>query len=145
METAAEAKNRKLILQYNEEVWNKGNDSALEQYFSKECLVHKGETVVTISIEDDRKMARSMREAFPDMHWTIQVLLVEGDLVACYNTARGTHAKTGRKISDLTEVIIYRIKGDKITDVWYAVDYLGLYEQLGFIPSQEELTSKLFG
>jgi steroid delta-isomerase-like uncharacterized protein len=80
--------------------------------------------------------------AFPDLRFTIEDTIVEGEkLVACW-TISGTHQgeyvgipATGRKIS-LEGITIHHIRNGKILDSYARWDVLGLMRQLGAIPSQ---------
>ena len=79
--------------------------------------------------------------AFPDLHFTIEELIAEGDKVAGRYTARGTHKgelmgipPTNNAIS-LTVSEIYRIADGKITEHWVILDALGMMQQLGVIPA----------
>jgi predicted ester cyclase len=85
-----------------------------------------------------RASQSSFRQAFPDLQWTIDLVLAENDLVAARWTASGTHtgswgglAPTGRR-ADFSGVNIFRF-GDngKVAEIWNHRDDLGLMEQLG--------------
>jgi predicted ester cyclase len=62
--------------------------------------------------------------AFPDYHWELQELVVEGNTIAARLIGQGTHtgpfsgiAPTGRKVST-QELVIYRIADGKIVQCW---------------------------
>jgi predicted ester cyclase len=80
-----------------------------------------------------------LRAAFPDLHFTVEAQIAEGDMVVTRWTARGTHRgkfqsvpATGRKIR-LAGTDIDRIIGGKVVECWAHVDELGLMRQLGAI------------
>ncbi|MFL6120253.1 ester cyclase [Actinophytocola sp.] len=63
-------------------------------------------------------------EAFPDYHWDLRHLLVDGDWLSARLTGTGTHAgtflgvaATGRVIST-TELAMYRVDGGRIVESW---------------------------
>jgi predicted ester cyclase len=71
---------------------------------------------------------RSVVEAFPDYHWDLQHLLVDGDWLSAHLVDTGTHTgtflaipPTGRTIS-AQEFALYRIDNGKITDSWGNLD-----------------------
>ena len=92
---------------------------------------------------------RQGRAAFPDGTWTIEELTAEGDIVMLCETFRGTHtgggfldlAPTGKKVH-WTSFAILRFAGGKVVEVRTVWDRLGAFQQLGVLPSQEELNPK---
>jgi predicted ester cyclase len=86
---------------------------------------------------ETRQHLPHMRAAFPDMHHTIEVELVEGEMIACVVTVSGTQqgflmgiAPTGKKVS-LMVLMIDRIVDSKIVQHWASPDFLSLFQQLG--------------
>jgi predicted ester cyclase len=75
-------------------------------------------------------MQRS-RADFPDLHFTIEDMIAEGDRVAVRWTGHGTH-KNGRHAT-WTGMGFYRIVDSKIAEHWANVDQLGLQRQLGLL------------
>ncbi|MDB5077820.1 MAG: hypothetical protein JWO42_3999, partial [Chloroflexi bacterium] len=83
------------------------------------------------------------RDAVPDVHWTIDDQIAEGNTVVTCFTARGTHRgalwglpPTGRYTS-VPGVLISRCAGGRIVAQWAQVDLLGLLQQLGVMPTIE--------
>ena len=79
---------------------------------------------------------REVVRAFPDYHWELRHLLIEGDSLAAHFTDTGTHrgeflgvAPTGRRITT-SEFAVYRLERDRIAQVWVAADNLTLLDQL---------------
>jgi len=67
---------------------------------------------------------RAVVEAFPDYHWELRQLLVDGDFLAARLTDTGTHTgtfrdvpATGRAIS-VQELAIYRLSDGRIAECW---------------------------
>ena len=78
--------------------------------------------------------------AFPDHHYVIEDLLVDGDRVVVRMTVRMTHkgefmgiAATG-KAASMQKIDIFRCRGGTTVEHWDAVDRLGLLQQLGVVP-----------
>ena len=79
--------------------------------------------------------------AFPDIQYTLEDLLAEGDRVVARFTARGTQRgvfqgipATGRAAA-VSGIAIYRLAGGKIVEQWLEYDQLGLLQQLGVLPA----------
>jgi predicted ester cyclase len=71
---------------------------------------------------------RSVVEAFPDYHWELQHLLVDGDWLSAHLIDTGTHAgtfldvpATGRVVR-AQEFALYRLQDGKIADSWGDLD-----------------------
>src|SRR5205085_11663780 len=78
--------------------------------------------------------------AFPDVQFTVEDQIAEGDKVVARWTARGTHrgevmgiAPTGKHVT-VTGIAIWRIEEGKMAEMWQNWDALGLLQQLGGIP-----------
>jgi predicted ester cyclase len=79
---------------------------------------------------------RGVVRAFPDYHWEMRGLLIDGDSIAAHFEDTGTHegeflgvAPTGRKVRT-REFAVYRLRSDRIAEVWVAADNLALLEQI---------------
>ncbi len=134
--------NKALIVQFlNDEkaVWKGGDILAfLEQFFSRDLIMYdpiSGKGDVMSFAED----IETLRDGFPDMDWTIDAMVAEGDMVATRLTLRGTHQgefmgvkPTGKQVT-FTQTAIARVKDGKVVEGWLEADYLGLLQQLGVV------------
>ena len=91
------------------------------------------------SLEQVKQYTGTVFEAFPDIHFTIEDMVAEGDKVAVRVTWKGTHkgvfmdiAPTGNKI-DITSANIIKIAAGKWVEFWNVTD-VRLMQQLGDIP-----------
>ena len=82
-----------------------------------------------------------MRGGFPDIQWTLEETIAEGDKVAARFTMRGTHKgsfygvpPTGKKI-EVKAMNIYRFSNGKILEEYGQPDLLGLLQQIGAVPT----------
>jgi steroid delta-isomerase-like uncharacterized protein len=82
-----------------------------------------------------------MRTAFPDLEYTIEEQVAEGDAVACYFIWRGTHQgaflgvpPTGKRVTVRCMAIDHFVAGQcKATRM--LMDIMSLMQQLGAVPS----------
>jgi steroid delta-isomerase-like uncharacterized protein len=81
-----------------------------------------------------------MRGGFPDIQWTLEETISEGDSVAARFTMRGTHGgnffgvpPTGRKIA-VQAMNFYRWSNGQIVGERGQPDMLGLLQQIGAAP-----------
>lgn len=145
--------NKIVVRRFYEELWNERKVEIAEEIIAADCLTHQLRAGV-----DDAGTPRTpelIKEhvavwlaGFPDLHFTVEQLIAEGDRVVSYSRMRGTHtgvwhglAPTGREVS-LPMVVIQRIAGGKIAEDWVLVESLGFYQQLGFVPATEEIMSR---
>jgi steroid delta-isomerase-like uncharacterized protein len=81
-----------------------------------------------------------MRGGFPDVQWTLEELIVEGEKVAARFTMRGTHQgtffgvpPTGKKV-EIQAMNFYRLSGGQFIEERGQPDLLSLLQQIGAIP-----------
>ncbi|KAG0263564.1 hypothetical protein BGZ95_003778 [Linnemannia exigua] len=82
-----------------------------------------------------------MRGGFPDIQWTLEEMVAEGDRVAARFIMNGTHQgtffgvpPTGKKIS-VQAMNMYRLSNGMFIEEHGQPDMLGLLKQIGAIPS----------
>ena len=128
------AKVRRII----EEVWNGGNLAVLDELVAPNCVFHDPRTTFS-GPEGIKRYVMMYRMAFPDVHFTIDDLIAEGERVVIRWTVTGTHkgelqgiAPTGRSVRVMGMVISRFAKG-KVEEDWINFDALGLMQQLGVV------------
>ena len=136
--------NKAIVRRFFEEVPNKGNLSAIDEFFTEDVVDHYPSSPEQAPGSNGVKQALTMlREAFPDMKITVEDMIAEADKVAIRVTTNGTHQgpirgipATGKQIIT-TSFVIFRIEDTKIAERWALGDRLGMLQQLGIIPSME--------
>ena len=80
-----------------------------------------------------------LRSGFPDVQWTLEDTVSEGDKVAARFTMRGTHTgafmgipPSGKRFS-VTSMGIYRIANGQIVEEHGLPDMLGILQQIGAV------------
>lgn len=75
--------------------------------------------------------------AFPDWHWEMRHLVVDGDDIAVHFTVTGTHRgafqgieATGRRVG-VSEFTLYRVEDGKFAEVWDLTDMDAVMRQIG--------------
>ena len=81
------------------------------------------------------------RTAFPDIHFTVEEQVAEGDTVVTRWSGTGTQQgalgdipPTGKSVV-VTGVVIDRVVDGKLTTTWNLFDQVGMLQQLGIIPT----------
>jgi steroid delta-isomerase-like uncharacterized protein len=88
-----------------------------------------------------RDVLAGMNAAFPDIHWQVQQMVVEGDHVATVSFWTGTHRgefmgvpATGRSVR-VEAWTLDRYRDDQLAESRIIMDVVGLLNQLGVIPA----------
>jgi predicted ester cyclase len=130
-----EEKNKANARRISEEVLNKGNMSIINELLAPDFVFHT--TPESKGPEGFKQSCTSVRSFAPDYHETIEHIIAEGDMVAVFNTMKGTFTgklgdtkPTGKKFS-VPSVLLIRFKGGKQLESWQFMDSLAWYRQLG--------------
>lgn len=82
-----------------------------------------------------------LRAGFPDIRFTIEDVVADGDRVAVRWTWRATHtgtfrawAPTGKPVTD-TGMAFYRLSQGKVVRAWVETDRLAVLQQIGVVPA----------
>ncbi len=133
--------NKAVIRRVFEEVLNKGDLSLIPELIAPDYVYHSplvgGEFK---GPEGFRQMVTMFRNAFPDLHCTIEDMVAEGDKLAIHVTLRGTFkgkfgdiAPTGKQFN-MTSAYFYRMAGGKEVEALPFMDMLTWFQQLGISP-----------
>ncbi len=137
--------NKTIVRNFAEEIWNKGNFEATTTYVAADFVDHNPAIPnQPPGAEGARQVFAAYKAAFPDLHFTIEDIMTEGDKVVWRWTSTGTNTgsmmgmpPTGKQVT-VTGIEIYRTIGGKIAERWGNFDQLGLLQQLGVIPTPRQ-------
>jgi steroid delta-isomerase-like uncharacterized protein len=82
-----------------------------------------------------------IRGGFPDVRWTLEEIIAEGDQVAARFTMRGTHRGTffgvppTEKTIEVQAMNFYRLADGRFVEERGQPDLLGLLQQIGAVPT----------
>jgi len=127
-----------------EEVFNQGNFAIVDELVAPDFLNHEiPPGMNNRGAEATRQAVTMLRTAFPDLHFTIEEVLAEGDTVAGRVTMSGTHLgpfqgipPTGRSFQQ-AHMHFVRFRDGKAVEHRAVRDDLGMMRQLGVIPARE--------
>ena len=136
--------NKRIVLEFDKRM-AEGDVSALDE-LTTDDFIHHFIDVGMDAGKDIAKQARlSVAPSFPDYSTHIEDIIAEGDKVVIWVTCTGTQtgqyrsiAPTGNKVK-FAQMVIYRMENGKIAESWQLHDFLSLYQQLGVLPSLEEI------
>jgi steroid delta-isomerase-like uncharacterized protein len=123
------------------EVWNRGNLAAIDELIAPDYVGFDPVDGEFHGPEGFRKLVQQYRSAFPDTRMTIDLQVVEGNWVATFWTATGTHQSelfgippTGREVR-VSGTQFSRVENGKFVEGRGLFDALSLMQQLGAIPA----------
>ncbi len=132
--------NKMLVRRTLEEVYSQGHLAVVDELVASDFVIHTPSEEIR-GPEGTKQFVAALRTAFPDIHFTVEDQIAEGDTVVTRWTARGTHTgefqglpPTGKQVR-LAGTDIDRIADGKAVECWANVDELGLMRQLGVLPT----------
>jgi steroid delta-isomerase-like uncharacterized protein len=135
-------RNKEISRRTFEEIWNQGDMDAVDALIAGDFVGHSPPDE-THGPEGIKRFVGAMRSAFPDLQFTLEAQIAEGDRVATLWYASGTHKgefegipPTGTRAT-LQGITIDRIANGKVVEGWTNWDALGLLQKLGAIPEPE--------
>ena len=132
--------NSRVVKDFIDTVLNRGDIDCSGQFFCDDMVEQVPLPGQGPGLDGLKDVLRGMRAAFPDMHWTIEEQICEGDKVVTRFEWTGTHRAeflgvpaTGRPVK-AWGMVIDRLEDGKIKDTRILMDALGLMMQLGALP-----------
>jgi steroid delta-isomerase-like uncharacterized protein len=131
-----------LTLEGFELMFNNGDLDYLEQAIAPGAVDHQ-EPEGTDFVAHLKEVIRTLRTAFPDLHFEVHEILAEDGIVACRSTMTGTHEGplnigpmaalpvTGARI-EVPHMHFFRYDPQgRVTDLWHVWNTLLLARQIG--------------
>ena len=119
---------------------NKDVLAPIDEFFATTYVYHNPAMPEVKDLAGVKHFNAMAYSAFPDIQFTIEDMVAEGDKVVYRYSARATHkgafmgiAGTGKRVT-VEGVVISRIVGGKFHEDWENMDMLGLMQQLGVVP-----------
>jgi predicted ester cyclase len=126
-----------------EELLNGGDLSVADELVAPDFVNHEAPPGMDRGPDSMRGLATMLRTAFPDLHFTIEELVADGDTVAGRLTMSGTHEgplmgmpPTGRSVRQ-NPMHFVRFRNGKAVEHWEVRDDLGMMRQMGVIPTSD--------
>lgn len=135
--------NRELARSWFDQVWNAGDEGAIDRLMSPSAKLHglptpDGQAVVGPT--GFKPFFRTLRAAFPDIRIRVLQTICEGDMVVCHCAVTGTHSGSGLGFEpsgapiEIYGVALAAIRDGQVQECWNCFDFLSLYQQVGMLP-----------
>lgn len=134
--------NRAVVHRWIEEGWNGHNTALIDTLYTPDVVQHDPSSPLPVTSREAMKQyIGSFLTAFPDLRFTTDDLLAEGDKVLWRFTAVGTNIgpllaipPSGQRVT-VTGMALFRVTEAQIAEVWVNIDALGMFQTLGVIPA----------
>jgi steroid delta-isomerase-like uncharacterized protein len=127
---------------------NKGKAAAMgvmDEFYATDVVFHSGTGENIHGLKDYKQHISEQFSAFPDLHFTIDDMIAEGNKKATRLTMTGTHKgeykgipATNRKVTVWLITVAHCNAAGKIMEEWHKYDTLGVMQQLGVVPTPKK-------
>ena len=124
-----------LIKSFYLELWNKGNFDIVSNILLEKITLRDSLGIHTRGLNEFQEYYNQLIKAFPDLHFQIEDVLVEGNKAAVKLRYSGTHKgqvfeiqPTFNEINN-QEVVICTFEHDGIADIWMLGDKYAIIKQ----------------
>jgi steroid delta-isomerase-like uncharacterized protein len=130
--------NKKLVLEHYEAFLHRRDDEAVRNQLAADFVDHEMPPGTPPGPEEALRYRAMLLAAFPDLRVKIEDIVAEGDRVAVRASWTGTHRGTfapmplpaTNRIGQLSGMVFWRIRDDRLVERWATLDRMGLYQQL---------------
>ncbi len=129
--------NKEIIRRLFDTVLNGGKLGLLDTLVGAAYVDHNPAPGQAAGAAGVKARVAALREAFPDLRFTLEEIVGEDEIVAARYHWRGTHRGSFLGVPPTGKTILvrgmdfYRLRDDKIVEHWDNVDDLGMLTQLG--------------
>lgn len=122
------------------EIWNQGALPVSDEVFAPDYIGHL--PLMDVNGPDEfKQLVSTYRNAYPDVHVSVEDVFATGDRVAVRWVSRGTHLgdimgipASGNKI-EIMGLSLFRIANGRVAEEWEGFDTLKMMQQIGAIPA----------
>ena len=123
------------------EAWNRQDLDVVEDLLASDYVRHDANLPDVNGPTAQLEFIAGVLRAFPDLQVQAEQLIAQDDHVAVRVSMRGTHQgdfvgvpPTGREVR-FESMEVFRLDGGKVAEQWVVMNALGLFQQLGAIPT----------
>jgi steroid delta-isomerase-like uncharacterized protein len=141
---------KQLVNRFVEELWNERRLDVADAIFAEDCVTHQLRSGVPADAvprgpQAIKEHVTGWIASFPDLRFSVEQMLGEGDRVMMQLLMEGTHQgkwlgipASGRKMQ-IRMFTVHRVAQGKIVEDWVLVESLGFFQQLEVVPNTEDL------
>lgn len=128
--------NERIVKRFFEEVWNKGNLEVVDEVLAPGFTDHNLPPGARKGLQGYKANVNNFRSAFPDITYSLDHIVTEGDRVAIRLTGKGTHKGLFMGIPATNKQVTFggmtfvRIEDGKVVERWGLADIPSLLKQI---------------
>ena len=134
--------NRTVVRRFFDEAFNQGNLAVIDEVIATDWI-NLDPSLPSPQLRGREGARQLVRTAFPDIRFTIEDAITEGDKVALRVSFGATHKgefmgmpPTGKRVN-ISLTGIFRVVDGMIAENWVIFDALGMMQQLDAVPVPE--------
>ena len=134
--------NNKALVRRGFDALNERNWTGFYELIAPDMVLHEASTTIR-GLEAYKQFLSENYTAFPNLHFSVEDIIAEGDRVVARYTGQGTQQgelmgipPTGKQVT-VTNILITRIANEKAVEQWHNFDALDMLQQLGVVPAME--------
>ena len=135
--------NKVIVRRWFDEIYTKKRLELMDELHAEDFVWHGPSGATVTSRDGMRDLLRVYIAAFPDVHFTVEDQMSDGDQVVTRWSARATHsgefegtAPTGNSIM-FTGITISRLENGQLVEEWENFDEMSLMRQIGAVPTTD--------
>ena len=131
-----------VVRSWFKEVWDEGREDAIDRLAHSNAVIHGlggPGTPPMRGTAEFKKLFHVFRQALGDLQIEVAKTVTEGDHCAAYCRVRGRHVgdafggpPTDRPV-EFGGLVITLVRDGKIAEGWNCFDFLGMYQQIGWV------------
>lgn len=132
--------NKAIVRHMLEKVWNERRPDLIEEFYTENVIYHLVGMSSKTGTESVRKTVGTVLDAYPDLQYTIDDEIAEGDKVVSRWTMNGMlHGEmidipaSGKDVIQ-SGVTIFHLSNARIDEFWFLSDNPEWIQQLGIVP-----------
>ncbi|MDG6994904.1 MAG: ester cyclase [Nitrososphaerota archaeon] len=133
-----EVKNVRSVIRYDK-AWTSGNAAQLSECVSSQFLAHGHKGTQLIQRDKYLESVSQFSQEYKVIRFHRDMIFAKKDMVASAYTGELVHKKRDVHIKNFRSINIYRLRRQKIVELWFGRDELALYQGLGILPSDQEI------
>lgn len=135
--------NQVLVRRFLDALWNRQDFAFVDDLLASD---YDGRSSTEFDgPEGAKQLIPTLRRAFPALEFKVLDQIAEGDRVATRWMMCGTEQgdfsgiRASGKCMTMTDIMIFRLAGDKLIEGWTNEDQMGVLQQLGAFPVPEHM------
>jgi steroid delta-isomerase-like uncharacterized protein len=132
--------NKDLYRRWISEVWSNGSVELIDELHADDFVDHSGLMGVTPDNAGMKQFIQGLHQGFPDLSFTVDDVVEEGDRVVGRWTMTGTHSQefnglppTGNAVT-LVGCDFLVVRDGRFVEIWHLEDNVAMLQALGLMP-----------